>query len=135
VTERWIKNSAKPSKKRSRTSSRKALRVGTFGFFSRWKIRRINQVGKKENNIMANFYCEYCGAKFPSVASLVNNTCPKHPSGVHRGKHKLYEGGEKTKYTCKHCGTQFSSIASLVSNTCPKHPDGVHKGKHVPALV
>ena len=32
-----------------------------------------------------NFYCEYCGAKYSSIASLTNNFYSKHPNG--RGKH------------------------------------------------
>ncbi len=83
---------------------------------------------------MANFYCEYCGQRHSSVTSLTSGSCPKHPLGAHKGKHKLYEGGEKTKYTCKYCGTTHSSIAILTSSTCPRHPDGSHKGKHAPAL-
>lgn len=83
---------------------------------------------------MANFYCEHCGQKFSSVSSLTSNSCGKHPNGSHKGKHKLYEGSEKPKYTCKYCGQQFSSIQSLTSNSCGKHPNGSHKGKHAPAL-
>jgi DNA-directed RNA polymerase subunit RPC12/RpoP len=83
---------------------------------------------------MANYYCEYCGAKFSSVSSLTNAFCTKHPLGSNKGRHKLYEGGEKAKYTCKYCGQSFSSISSMTSTTCPKHPDGSHKGKHAPAL-
>ena len=44
---------------------------------------------------MANFYCEYCGYKSNSVSTLTNGYCPRHPDG--RGKHKLYEGGEKSQ--------------------------------------
>lgn len=83
---------------------------------------------------MANFYCEYCGAKFPNVASLTNNYCMRHPNGSNKGKHKLYEGSEKSKYTCKYCGTSSSSISSLTNNYCMRHPDGSNKGKHAPAL-
>ena len=83
---------------------------------------------------MANYYCEHCGAKFPSVSSLTSATCPKHPLGANKGKHKLYEGSEKAKYTCKYCGQTFSSISSMTSATCPKHPDGGNKGRHAPAL-
>jgi hypothetical protein len=36
---------------------------------------------------MANFYCEYCGQKYSSVASLTNNNCPRHPNGPNKGKH------------------------------------------------
>ena len=42
-----------------------------------------------------NFYCEYCGAKYSSISSLTNGYCPRHPNGTNKGKHKLYEGGEK----------------------------------------
>ncbi|MGL4955570.1 MAG: hypothetical protein ACRC9X_00140 [Bacteroidales bacterium] len=83
---------------------------------------------------MANFYCEYCGKKYPSVAALVLGTCPKHPNGQNKGKHKVYEGSEKTQYTCKYCGKMYPSIQALVLGSCPKHPDGHNKGKHAPAL-
>lgn len=85
-------------------------------------------------NIMANFYCEYCGQKFSSVSSLTSNSCSKHPNGSRKGMHKLYEGTEKTKYTCKYCGSQFSTLTSLTSNSCSKHPNGSRKGMHAPAL-
>lgn len=82
----------------------------------------------------AQFYCEYCGAKYPSVASLTASGCPRHPNGPHKGKHKLYEGGEKSEYTCKYCGAKYPTVASLTANGCPRHPNGPHKGKHAPAL-
>ena len=83
---------------------------------------------------MANYYCEYCGAKFPSIASLTAQGCFRHPDGAHKGKHKLYEGSEKSQYVCKYCGEKFSSIASLTGQNCFRHPAGAHKGKHAPAL-
>lgn len=83
---------------------------------------------------MANFYCEYCGDKFSSVSSLTSNSCRRHPSGSFKGKHKLYEGSEKTKYTCKYCGDTFSTISSMTSNSCRRHPEGSFKGHHSPAL-
>lgn len=79
---------------------------------------------------MAKVYCEYCGSSASDVRSLVAGTCNRHPDG--RGRHKLYEGGEKAKYTCKHCGTSASDIRSLTGGTCHRHPAG--KGKHAPAL-
>ncbi len=83
---------------------------------------------------MANYYCEYCGQKFSSVQTLTNNGCNRHPDGPHKGKHKFYEGSEKSKYSCKYCGQQFNSIQTMVNNMCSRHPDGVCKGKHAPAL-
>lgn len=83
---------------------------------------------------MANFYCEYCGQKFSSVTSLTANSCHRHPNGPNKGKHKLYEGSEKSKYTCKYCGQSFSSLTSLTGNSCHRHPNGANKGKHAPAL-
>lgn len=77
-----------------------------------------------------NFYCEYCGAKYSSISSLTNGYCPKHPDG--RGKHKLYEGSEKSQYFCEYCGAKYSSISSLTNGYCTKHPNG--KGNHAPAL-
>ena len=89
---------------------------------------------KKKEYSMKNFYCEYCGQKYPSVAILTSSTCPKHPSGTFKGKHKLYEGTEKIQYTCKFCGTKASSISLLVGGTCPRHQKGSFKGNHSPAL-
>lgn len=83
---------------------------------------------------MENYYCEYCGTKRSSVSSLTAHSCPKHPSGTNKGKHKLYEGTEKSQYTCKFCGTKRSSISSLTTHSCPRHPEGTNKGKHSPAL-
>lgn len=83
---------------------------------------------------MANFYCEYCGTKRSSVSSLTASPCSRHPLGANKGKHKLYEGSEKSKYTCKYCGTERPSISSLTSSPCHRHPNGVNKGKHSPAL-
>lgn len=36
---------------------------------------------------MANFYCEYCGSKYSSVASLTSDNCWRHPDGSYKGKH------------------------------------------------
>ncbi|AWA30991.1 hypothetical protein HYN48_13375 [Flavobacterium magnum] len=83
---------------------------------------------------MSNFYCEYCGVKASSISSLTINSCPRHPLGNSKGKHKLYEGSEKSKYSCKYCGTSASSISSLTINSCPRHPNGNSKGKHAPTL-
>lgn len=83
---------------------------------------------------MSNVYCEYCGTKSSSISSLTGNNCQHHPDGPNKGRHKLYEGSEKTQYECKFCGTKSSSIASLTSNNCQRHPNGTNKGRHIPAL-
>ncbi|MDI6050343.1 hypothetical protein QLS31_10920 [Flavobacterium sp. XS2P24] len=83
---------------------------------------------------MSNFYCVNCGSKSSSISSLTANSCPRHPLGPSKGKHSLYEGSEKSKYSCKYCGTSASSISSLTANSCPRHPNGSGKGKHSPAL-
>ena len=83
---------------------------------------------------MANFFCEYCGQKFSSVQSLTANNCSRHPNGFGKGKHKLYEGSEKSQYICKFCGQKFSSISLLTANNCSRHPNGFGKGKHSAAL-
>jgi len=83
---------------------------------------------------MGNFYCEYCGTKRSSISSLTSSSCPRFPDGVNKGRHKLYEGSEKSQYSCKYCGTSRSSISSLVASSCPRHPLGSGKGKHAPAL-
>lgn len=83
---------------------------------------------------MSNFYCEYCGTRSSSISSLTSSSCSKHPIGSYKGKHKLYEGTEKSKYNCKYCGTSSSSLSSLTSSSCPRHPNVSYKGKHAPAL-
>ncbi|MBE8724775.1 hypothetical protein [Flavobacterium hungaricum] len=83
---------------------------------------------------MPNFYCEYCGTKSSSISSLTASSCSRHPLGGNRGKHKLYEGSEKSKYNCKYCGTSSSSLSSLTGSSCSRHPEGSNKGKHAPAL-
>ena len=89
---------------------------------------------KQESFIMAKFYCKYCGNAYSSVQSLTSTTCPRHPDGVGKGRHALYEGDEAPEYTCKYCGKRASTIASLTSQMCPRHPDGNGKGRHSPAL-
>lgn len=83
---------------------------------------------------MANYYCEYCGLKSSSVSFLTAGSCARHPNGPHKGRHKLYEGAEKSRYTCKYCGISSSSISSLTVGYCVRHPNGPHKGRHAPAL-
>ena len=80
------------------------------------------------------FYCEYCGHSASSVQSLTAGSCVRHPNGANKGKHKLYEGSEKSRYTCKYCGHSASSITSLTAGSCVRHPNGQNKGKHAPAL-
>lgn len=83
---------------------------------------------------MPNFYCEYCGTSFTNVRTLTACSCFRHPDGPNKGKHKLYEGSEKSKYTCKYCGVQFSNLRTLTACSCHRHPLGPNKGKHSPAL-
>ncbi len=81
---------------------------------------------------MANFYCEYCGQKYSSVSSLTGSSCSRHPNGPGKGKHKLYEGAEKSQYVCKYCGQKYSSISNLTGSSCSRQPNG--PCKHAPAL-
>lgn len=83
---------------------------------------------------MPNFYCEYCGEKFSDPRNLTIQNCMRHPNGTLKGKHKLYEGGEKSNYICKYCGHSFNSIKTMVLQNCMRHPNGTLKGKHSPAL-
>lgn len=80
------------------------------------------------------YYCEYCGHRFTSVRLLTSATCPRHPDGSNKGRHKLYEGTEKKQYTCKYCGHKFPSIMVMTGGTCVNHPKGSNKGRHAPAL-
>ena len=83
---------------------------------------------------MANYYCKFCGQRFSSVASLTAQVCVRHPNGPGKGKHELYEGGEKSQYTCKYCGQKFGSISGMTAQSCCRHPNGPGKGRHSPAL-
>lgn len=75
------------------------------------------------------FYCKYCGSHANSISGLTSLSCSRHPQG---GKHALYEGAEKSKYSCKYCGSNANNISGLTSLSCSRRPDG--KGKHEPAL-
>ena len=81
-----------------------------------------------------HFYCKYCGHKTTSVNSLTASLCQRHPNGPGKGRHALYEGGEKASYTCKYCGLKSTSIASLTSSKCQRHPNGPAKGRHEASL-
>lgn len=81
-----------------------------------------------------NYFCEYCGVKFSTVTALTGSNCNRHPNGSMKGRHKLYEGSEKSSYTCKYCGSTYSSLSILTGNKCNRHPDGSMKGRHAPAL-
>lgn len=94
----------------------------------------INPQKKDKRMEKQNFYCEYCGHKFPTARLLASAPCPRHPDGSNKGKHKLYEGTEKSKYTCRFCGRQFPSILVMTGGTCTYHPKGSNKGRHSPAL-
>lgn len=83
---------------------------------------------------MANYYCEYCGERFVSVQSLTSLNCYRHPNGINKGKHKLYEGSEKSQYTCKNCGIKYPNLKTLCTLPCYRHPNGINKGGHSPAL-
>lgn len=83
---------------------------------------------------MANYYCEYCGRSTTNVTSLTIAICPRHPDGMNKGRHKLYEGSEKSSYICKYCGRSARTIAALTAGRCPRHPKGMSKGWHSPAL-
>lgn len=78
--------------------------------------------------------CKYCGTKASSISNLTISLCHRHPLGANKGKHALYEGAEKARYSCKHCGTSASSIANLTAAFCHRHPLGANKGRHEPAL-
>lgn len=61
-------------------------------------------VGERRKMQQKYYYCEYCGHRFPSVRLLTSAPCVRHPDGPNKGRHKLYEGTEKSEYTCKYCG-------------------------------
>ena len=80
------------------------------------------------------FYCRYCGVRRESVQSLTSGFCLRHPDGPNRGRHALYQGREKSRYTCVFCGVKRADIATLTSGFCLRHPAGPNKGRHEPAL-
>ena len=57
---------------------------------------------------MEKYYCKYCGTYRSSVQSLTGGSCPRHPDGPCKGRHALYQGGEKAQYTCMYCGTKVA---------------------------
>ena len=86
---------------------------------------------KSKGETTMSEYCKYCGTSARDARSLLSNNCPKHPNGFCKGKHALYEGGERSEYVCVYCGTKNRSLSSLLNGWCPKHPDGPSRGKHV----
>ena len=83
---------------------------------------------------MAKVYCKNCGRSFPDVRAMAGGMCQYHPDGSFKGRHVLYEGSEKTKYTCKYCGRRFHDIHAMAGVKCQYHPDGSFKGNHSPEL-
>ena len=83
---------------------------------------------------MGKYYCEYCGESYADIRSFTFYSCYRHPNGPNKGKHKLYEGTEKSVYTCKYCGQQYRDLKTLTFYSCFRHPNGPNKGKHAPAL-
>ena len=81
---------------------------------------------------MPNYYCEYCGNKSNNIVQLTMNTCHRHPLGIDKGMHKVYEGTEKEVYHCKYCGNTAPSIFALTQQPCFRRTDG--KGPHLPIL-
>lgn len=46
---------------------------------------------------MQTYYCENCVSKSNSVVSLIEKSCDRHPLGIRRGRHVLYDGLEKAQ--------------------------------------
>lgn len=92
------------------------------------------ELNSKTISDMEEYYCEYCGHKFPNVRLLASTPCHFHPLGENKGMHKLYEGGKKSEYICKYCGRKFPSILVMAGYFCAFHPNGSNKGRHSPAL-
>ena len=99
-------------------------------YASKWFTRTAYSPTSKGEITMSE-YCKYCGTSARDARTLLNGWCPKHPSGPSKGKHALYEGGERSEYVCVYCGTKNRSLSSLLNGWCPKHPDGPSRGKHV----
>lgn len=113
--------------------TKKDIEVSQYKEVPAGTLAAKHQAVSQSTNVGAGFskspryYCELCGEDFPSVQYLTMNTCFKNNGG----KHKLYEGSEKSEYTCKYCGLRTYSIKSLVMNRCHKNPVG---DRHAPAL-
>ena len=90
-----------------------------------------NRGNHQQRKTTMSEYCKYCGTSARDARSLLMNSCPKHPNGPGRGKHALYEGGERNEYVCMYCGTKSRHLSTLLSNSCFRHPDGPGRGKHV----
>ena len=90
--------------------------------------------GALSDTAVQHYYCKYCRYKTTSVNCLTASVCQRHPDGPAKGRHALYEGGEKETYVCRYCGLKSTSIASLTSSKCQRHPNGPAKGRHEPAL-
>ena len=65
---------------------------------------------------------------------MTGGYCTKHPNGANKGRHKLYEGSEKSQYVCKYCGSKYPNISILTGGYCTRHPNGANKGHHSPML-
>lgn len=76
------------------------------------------------------YYCQYCGKDYKDVFTLTRCKCPRHPDGVFKGNHALYEAEEKPVYTCKLCGHKEKTIKALVMKKCPRSTLGTFKGNH-----
>ena len=118
----------------NRRDSRKECCVLFFDTNGHAEARKSEATHRWHTNTMASFYCEYCGQKFSSVQTLTGASCSRHPNGCGKGKHKLYEGEEASKYICEYCGQTFSSIQTMTGLSCSRHPDGCGKGRHHPFI-
>ena len=94
----------------------------------------VNNQPNTQKTMAKYYYCEYCGHKAQDARTLLAAPCPRHPDGCNKGKHKLYEGSEKSQYLCKYCGRKFPSIMVMTGAPCANHPKGTNKGNHSPAL-
>lgn len=118
--------------KAANSSARKISNAPTNSSERKTSNAPINSSERRNSSAPTNYYCEYCGSKYPSISSLTNGSCARHPNGSNKGRHKPYEGDEKSQYACKYCGTKHPSISSLTNGWCARHPDGYNKGRHVP---
>lgn len=77
------------------------MSVAAFGLYLLFTSGILPGKGVTMSSSTPTCYCEYCGKKFASVRQLTSATCVRHPDGPNKGRHKLYEGTEKSEYTCK----------------------------------
>jgi hypothetical protein len=83
----------------------------------------IGSIGANRRSYMANYYCKWCGHRYPDARTLLINHCKQNPEAQ---THALYEGTEKKEYVCKYCGWKYRDMRTMCINTCKASPSKTH---------